>query len=75
MIQELLQLELLTFLGQGLLTTLQIAVSSIVLSMLLGTLLGIARHSSYAPLSKAATLYVEIVRNTPYCYLFWPYVS
>lgn len=65
MIQELLQLELLTFLGQGLLTTLQIAVSSIVLSMILGTIVGISRHSSYAPLSKAATLYVEIVRNTP----------
>jgi len=65
MIEELLQWELLSFLGAGLLTTLQIAISSIVLSMILGTILGIARHSNHTPFSQAASFYVEVVRNTP----------
>lgn len=65
MIQELFQYDLLTFLGAGLLTTLYIAISSIVLSMILGTILGIARHSNLAPFSTAASIYVETVRNTP----------
>ena len=65
MIQELFQYDLLTFLGAGLLTTLYIAISSIVLSMILGTILGIARHSNATPFSTAASIYVETVRNTP----------
>lgn len=65
MIHELFQLDLLTFLGKGLLTTLQIAISSIVLSMIFGTILGIARHSNHSPFSQAASFYIEIVRNTP----------
>lgn len=65
MIQELFQLDLLLFLGKGLLTTLQIAITSIVLSMIFGTILGIARHSNSTPFSQAASFYVELVRNTP----------
>ena len=65
MIQELFQYELLRFLGQGLLTTLHIAVSSIVLSMFFGVILGITRYSGHAPLSNIATFYIEIVRNIP----------
>lgn len=65
MIQDLFQYELFRFIGQGLLTTLHIAVSSIVLSMIFGTILGIARYSGHAPLSHLATVYIEIVRNTP----------
>lgn len=65
MIQELFQYEILTFLGEGLLTTLYIAVSSIILSMILGTILGIARHSNLAPFSSIASIYIEAVRNTP----------
>jgi len=65
MIQDLFQYELLRFIGQGLLTTLHIAVSSIVLSMLFGVILGIARYSGHAPLSHVAAVYIEMVRNTP----------
>lgn len=65
MIQDLFQYELFRFIGQGLLTTLHIAVSSIVLSMIFGVILGIARYSGHAPLSHIATVYIETVRNTP----------
>jgi len=65
MIQELLQPSLFLFLGQGLLTTLYIAVVSILLSLLFGTALGLARFSSHGVLAPLATFYVEIVRNTP----------
>ena len=65
MIQDLFQYELFRFIGQGLLTTLHIAVSSIVLSMIFGVILGIARYSGHAPLSHVAAVYIETVRNTP----------
>lgn len=62
---ELLQPELLRFLGEGLVTTLYIAVASIVLSLLFGTMLGVARYSQHPLLSPLAAVYVEAVRNTP----------
>ncbi|MBP2628455.1 MAG: polar amino acid transporter, inner rane subunit [Firmicutes bacterium] len=65
MIQDLFQYDLLRFIGQGLLTTLHIAVSSIILSMIFGIILGNARYSGHAPLSHIATVYIETVRNTP----------
>lgn len=65
MIQELFQYELFRFIGQGLVTTLHIAVSSILLSMIFGVILGIARYSEHTPLSHIATIYIETVRNTP----------
>lgn len=65
MISELLQPELFLFLGAGLLTTLYIAVASIVLSMIAGTILGIARFSGHRLFAPAAALYIESVRNTP----------
>jgi len=65
MIQELFQYELFRFIGQGLLTTLHIAVSSILLSMIFGVFLGIARYSRHVLFSHVAAAYIEIVRNTP----------
>lgn len=65
MIQELFQPDLLLFLGAGLLTTLYIAAVSIVLSLLGGTVLGVARYSGHAVFGTAASIYIEIVRNTP----------
>jgi general L-amino acid transport system permease protein len=49
----------------GLLNTLRVAVAGIVLSTLLGTLIGIARLSRNWLVAKLATVYVELVRNIP----------
>lgn len=65
MIQDLFKPEIFGFLGQGLLITLYIASASIVLSMIFGIILGVARSSHNTLLSKIATLYIESVRNTP----------
>jgi putative glutamine transport system permease protein len=65
MIGELLQLKNLLFLLQGLGITVLIALGSLFLSFLFGTALGVARHSGSRILSKAAGLYVEVVRNIP----------
>lgn len=65
MISELLQPQNLWFLVQGLGVTLAIAAGSLGLSFVFGTVLGVMRHSDSKPLSKAAGLYVEVVRNIP----------
>ena len=49
----------------GLLNTIRVAVIGIVLASILGTLIGIARLSTNYLLAKAASLYVEVVRNIP----------
>lgn len=63
--QEIFQPYVFRFLGQGLLTTLYIAVMTIIFSFVLGTLLGIARYSKQPVLSQASASYIEIVRNIP----------
>ncbi|MDU4959401.1 MAG: amino acid ABC transporter permease [Sporomusaceae bacterium] len=65
MIQELFQAEIAAFLLQGLLTTLYIALASIVLSTLFGIVLGVARFSRQPLLAIPAAIYIEAVRNTP----------
>lgn len=65
MIEELLKPELFLFLFDGLLLTLRIAFSSIVLSLILGTLLGVARFSNHPVFSRLAAIYIEVVRNIP----------
>ena len=49
----------------GLLNTIRIAVIGIVLSTVLGTLVGIARLSTNWLIAKLASTYVEIIRNVP----------
>ncbi|KLU60185.1 putative glutamine ABC transporter permease protein GlnP [Peptococcaceae bacterium CEB3] len=63
--KEIFQLYVLRFLAQGLLTTLYLAVMTIIFSFLAGTLLGIARYSKQPVLSRMAAFYVEVVRNIP----------
>ncbi|SDG31852.1 amino acid ABC transporter permease [Desulfosporosinus hippei] len=65
MIQEVFKPELIRFLGQGLMTTLYIAVMAILISFVFGTLLGIARYSKQPILGRIAALYIECVRNIP----------
>jgi general L-amino acid transport system permease protein len=60
----------------GLFNTLRLAVTGIILSTVLGTLLGIARLSQNFIVRKAAQAYVEFVRNVPlYCLLFLMYTA
>ncbi len=65
MISDLFKPEILLFLADGLLITLEIAFASILLSLLLGIVLGVTRFSGHRILSPVAAVYVEAVRNTP----------
>jgi general L-amino acid transport system permease protein len=49
----------------GLLNTLKVSMVGIILAVLLGTLIGIARLSSNWLISKASALYIEIMQNIP----------
>ena len=57
----------------GLLNTLRVAVVGIVLTTILGTVIGIARLSKNFLLSRCAGLYVEVIRDIPVLLqlLFW----
>ena len=50
---------------EGLLNTLRLSITGIVLATVLGTLIGVARLSQNFVLRSAARVYVEIVRNVP----------
>lgn len=65
MIQDLLQPEIALFLLDGLYITLKIALTSIILSLLFGTVLGVAQSSGHPLYSRLATLYIDSIRNTP----------
>ena len=62
--KELFQPSVFLFLGQGLLTTLYIAIASILLSLLLGTALGVLRFKKGLA-GKLSAIYIEMIRNTP----------
>lgn len=65
MIQELFKPEVFLFLAKGLAATCYIAAITILCSLLLGTLLGVARHSRHRLFHTAAACYIETVRNLP----------
>ena len=62
---QIFNMDVLRFLGHGLLVTLFIAFSTIGLSFVFGSILGILRFSSKGILGKLAGLYIETVRNIP----------
>ena len=66
-----LEWEIWVFLLTGLQNTLTIAVVAIVLSLLFGTLLALARLAPWSLLRVPATLYVEIVRALPVIFLIF----
>jgi His/Glu/Gln/Arg/opine family amino acid ABC transporter permease subunit len=49
----------------GVLLTLEIAIAAIVIGLVLGLLVAVARVSPAAPLRWFSTAYVEVIRNTP----------
>ncbi|ADY12433.1 amino acid ABC transporter permease [Sphaerochaeta globosa] len=57
--------EVLVFLSKGLGMTLFIALISICLSFVFGSVLGIARYLGKGPAAKLAALYIDSVRNIP----------
>ncbi|CDX04526.1 putative glutamine ABC transporter permease protein GlnP [bioreactor metagenome] len=62
---EIFQPYVFRFLAEGLMTTLYIAGMTIVLSFIIGTVLGIARYSKNPILAPLAAIYIEVVRNIP----------
>lgn len=55
----------LTFLLKGFLVTMQVAVISIILSFLIGIVLGTVRYGRIPVVSKVVAAYVETIRNLP----------
>ncbi|WP_051291566.1 amino acid ABC transporter permease [Fictibacillus gelatini] len=55
----------LSYLLKGLLVTLEVAVISIVLSFIIGSLLGVLRYAKIPLLSKVIAVLVETIRNLP----------
>ena len=64
-LQPLLDPDILRFLAGGLALTLVVAVGTIVLSLVGGTILAICRLSALRPISLAAAAYVETIRSLP----------
>ena len=61
----LLRWENLLFLGQGFVVTLELAAISILVSAVIGLIVGVARHARVPGLSALAGLYVDLIRNLP----------
>ncbi len=64
-IQKVFTVKIMAFLGQGLLNTLYIALCTIALSFVFGTILGLLRQSKIPVLKQLAAVYIETVRNIP----------
>ena len=58
-------LEILTFIPDGVLATFQVTFLAIVLSSVIGLLVGLGRISRITPINRIATVYVEVVRGIP----------
>jgi aspartate/glutamate/glutamine transport system permease protein len=65
MIKDLFKIENFLFLAQGLWITFFIAMTSIIFSTIIGTILGIARNSKHKVFGKLAGLYIDVIRNIP----------
>lgn len=65
MLDSLLVWDNAIFLANGLLLTIEIAVLTIICSIVFGTILAVARNYDSGVLKKISTVYIEIVRNLP----------
>lgn len=64
-IERVFSPENLNFLMNGLKLTMLISISVIIASIIFGTILGLLRQYHIAVLSKLASFYIEVFRNTP----------
>lgn len=64
-IERVFSPENLSFLMNGLKLTMLISISVIIASIIFGTILGLLRQYHIAVLSKLASFYIEVFRNTP----------
>ncbi|MDR2504691.1 MAG: amino acid ABC transporter permease [Oscillospiraceae bacterium] len=64
-IRKVFTVNILKFLGTGLLNTLYIAVVSIALSFVFGTILALVRSRKLGIFTAIAAVYIEVVRNVP----------
>ncbi|MGJ7095616.1 amino acid ABC transporter permease [Vibrio hannami] len=68
----------LPYFFQGLISTLRLSVWGMVLAILLGSLLGVARHSQIALFRIPATAYIQLIRNIPplvFVFIFYFFIS
>lgn len=68
----------LPYFFQGLLSTLRISLWGIVLALLFGIFLGLARYSSYRAFRLPAVIYIQLVRNIPplvFVFIFFFFIS
>ncbi|NOH85395.1 amino acid ABC transporter permease [Vibrio sp. 03-59-1] len=68
----------LPYFFQGLLSTLRLTIWGMVLALLFGTLLGLARHSKSVIFNAPATAFIQLVRNIPplvFVFIFYFFIS
>lgn len=65
MVSEIFQSSNMLFLMGGFKVTLEIGICSIIFSVILGTIFGIARHLEIPVISTISIIYIDIVRNIP----------
>lgn len=64
-----------SLLAQGMWITLQLTIAGVVGGLLIGSVLAVARLSSFRPVALIATLYVNLVRSVPLILvIFWLYI-
>ena len=68
----------LPYFFQGLISTLRLTVWGMAFALIVGTLLGIARHSKISLFKAPATAYIQLIRNIPplvFVFIFYFFIS
>lgn len=68
----------LPYFFQGLIATIRLSIWGMLFAIVLGTLLGIARHSGYWLIKIPATAYIQLIRNIPplvFVFIFYFFIS
>ncbi|WP_372882721.1 amino acid ABC transporter permease [Psychromonas sp.] len=68
----------LPYFFQGIISTLRLSVWGMAFALILGTLLGVARHAKIALFKIPATAYIQLVRNIPplvFIFIFYFFIS